>query len=173
MDRVDILYMYQNLYCSEEEQVQMLMVNVLKLGSWRTTSLSRSSPPRNFSRRFLDTAVWSAKEQVSGLLGLVCTGMYRVLLFSPYLHNGSDEHGQHGQGKSEDVKKRNGSESLLSSQYVAWAHPYKHCKWGQRNLRNKPCEKKRFAKPYLTCRFSSNGTHQSWSTAEDEGGDRR
>lgn len=33
----------------------------------------------------------------------------------PYLHHGSDELGQHGQGESEDVEKRNGSEGFLCS----------------------------------------------------------
>lgn len=60
-----------------EEQEWMRMMNVLKLESCCTIPLSRSSPPRNFSRRLLDTVVWSDKEQISGPLvnvWYVCMG---------------------------------------------------------------------------------------------------
>ena len=60
-----------------------------------------------------------------------------VLLLFTHLHNGRNEHGQHGQGKSEDVEKRDGSESSLCSQHIVWVHPDKHCKCGQRNLQRK------------------------------------
>lgn len=64
--------------------------------------------------------------------------MYNVLLCT-YLHHGSNEHGQHGQGKSEDVEERDGSESFFSSQHIVWAHPYKHGKCGQRYLGKGQC----------------------------------
>lgn len=94
----------------------------------------------------------------------------------PYLHNGSDEHGQHGQGKSEDVEKRDGSESFLSSQHVFWVHPYKYCKCGQRHLQKTTVWQKKICKelpwPRLFARVLHR-THQSRGTAEDKGGDRR
>lgn len=91
----------------------------------------------------------------------------------PYLHHGTDEHGQHSQRESEDVEKRDGSESLLSSQDVAWAHAHKHCKCDQRNLVEKDSmrKKKGTILHVLICRFLK--TYQGWSTCEDEGGDRR
>lgn len=52
----------------------------------------------------------------------------------PYLHHGTDEHGQHGQGKSEDVEKRDGSKSLPRGQDVVWTHAHEHCKRDQRDL---------------------------------------
>lgn len=45
----------------------------------------------------------------------ICCSHVNYGLQHPYLHHSSDELGQHGQGESEDVEKRNGSEGFLCS----------------------------------------------------------
>lgn len=127
-------------------------MNLLKLESWHTVSASRSLLPRNFSRRFLDTVVWGIKDQFSirtGSLSCFRRGF-------PYLHHGTDEHGQHGEGKSEDVEKRDGSKSLLSGQDVVRTHAHIYCKGDQRDLGEEtPWETKDRARQ--RCRFPASG----------------
>lgn len=132
-------------------------------------SASRSLPPRNLSRRFLDTVVWGIKDQFSKLGG---QGFFCAVEWGfPYLHHGTDEHGQHGQGKSQDVEKRDGSKRLLSSQDVVRTDVHIDCKGDERDLgQETPWETEDRTRPAAS--FLLRESHQSWSTGEDEGGDR-
>lgn len=127
-------------------------MNLLKLESWRTMSASRSLLPRNFSRRFLDTVVWGIKDQFS-----MRTGSWSCSRRGfPYLHHGTDEHGQHAEGKSQDVEKGDGSKSLLSGQDVVGTHAHVHRKGDEWDLGEEtPWETE---DRFLTgCRFPASG----------------
>lgn len=168
-----------NCTCTNKlvKQEQILMTNVLKVGSWRTVSLSRSSPPRNFSKRFLDTVVWSVKKQVSGLTAhvwYVCIVLCGVvsLLAQWQRWAWAAWPGEIGGCWKERWKWKLSRQSTrcLSSP------PQTPQMWPETPAKKESMRKKRgHVWRAASCLFARlrHRTHQSRGTAEDEGGDRR